>query len=62
VRESERRQRPEGASVQRGLGVQGAQVVLGETSADDALRALCVLGGLDGLPEGTTSPAGASPP
>jgi hypothetical protein len=42
--------------------VQGAEIIMGEASADDALRALCVLGGLDGLPVSIPAPSGASPP
>jgi hypothetical protein len=42
--------------------VQVAAINVGEASADDALQALCVLGGLDGLPVSIAAPAGASPP
>jgi hypothetical protein len=48
--------------VQRGLGVQGAAINVGEASGDEALRALCVLGGLDGLPVSIPAPWRASPP
>jgi hypothetical protein len=54
--------RPEGASVERGLGVQGAMIILGEARGDETLRPLCVLGGLDGLPVGISVPWEASPP
>jgi hypothetical protein len=37
-------------------------VILGEASGDEALRALGVLGGLDGLPVSIPAPRGASPP
>jgi hypothetical protein len=48
--------------VPRGLGVQGAVIILGEASGDEALRALGVLGGLDGLPVSIPAPWEASPP
>jgi hypothetical protein len=42
--------------------VQGALIVLGEASGDEALRALCVLGGLDGLPVSIRAVSRTSPP
>jgi hypothetical protein len=37
-------------------------IILGEASGDEALRALRVLGGLDGLPVSIPAPSEASPP
>jgi hypothetical protein len=48
--------------VRRGLGVQVGVVILSEASGDEALPALCVLGGLDGLPVSIPAPREASPP